>query len=264
MTNTPGTLTIEAAPTTVTVGSSASPSAYGQSVTFTATVAVNPAVAAGDTAVPTGSVQFYLDGSAFGSPVALTGGQAASPAISTLSVGPHSVTAAYGNNTAGGGPGDGDFTGSQSSALSQVVVADPTTAVITSSANPSVLDQSISFTVTVAAAAPGGDAHRHRPVQIDGAKFGSAVALVEGVATSGSIATLKLGNHTIAASYSGDGNFTAGTAPSFTQVVNKDNTTTTLAVTVNPSVYGQTISFIASVAPVAPGSGTPTGSVTFF
>ena len=52
-------------------------------------------------------------------------------------------------------------------------------------------------------------------------------------------------------------------AAGFRQVVNKDNTTTTLAVTVNPSVYGQSISFTASVAAVAPGTGTPTGSVTF-
>ena len=142
---------------------------------------------------------------------------------------------------------------------------DGSTAAITSSASPSVLNQSVSFTVTVSAAAPGsGTPTGTVQFSIDGSKFGSVVALAGGSATSTSISTLKLGNHTITASYSGDGNFTASTAPSFTQVVNKDNTTTSLVVTVNPSVYGQSISFTATVAAVAPGTGTPTGSVTFY
>ena len=137
---------------------------------------------------------------------------------------------------------------------------------ITSSASPSVLNQSVRFTVTVSAAAPGsGTPTGTVQFSIDGSKFGSAVALAGSSATSTSISTLKLGNHTVTASYSGDKNFTASTASSFTQVVSKDNnTTTSLVVTVNPSVYGQSISFTASVAAVAPGTGTPTGSVTFF
>ena len=137
---------------------------------------------------------------------------------------------------------------------------------ITSSASPSVLNQSVRFTVTVSAAAPGsGTPTGTVQFSIDGSKFGSAVALAGSSATSTSISTLKLGNHTVTASYSGDKNFTASTASSFTQVISKDNnTTTSLVVTVNPSVYGQSISFTASVAAVAPGTGTPTGSVTFF
>ncbi len=126
------------------------------------------------------------------------------------------------------------------------------------------LNQSINFTVTVSAAAPGGGTPTGTvQFTLDGKNFGTPVTLVNGSATSGSISTLKLGSHTITASYSGDPNFTATTAPSFTQVVNLDNTTTSLVVTVNPSVYGQSISFTASVAAVAPGTGTPTGSVTF-
>ena len=126
---------------------------------------------------------------------------------------------------------------------------DGSTAAITSSASPSVLNQSVSFTVTVSAAAPGsGTPTGTVQFAIDGTKFGSVVALAGGSATSGSISTLKLGNHTITASYSGDGNFTASVAPSFTQVVNMDNTTSNLVVT-KPSVYGQTVSFTATVAP---------------
>ena len=98
---------------------------------------------------------------------------------------------------------------------------------------------------------------------IDGTKFGPPVTLSSGSATSGSTGTLKVGNHTITATYSGDGNFTASMAPSLGQVVSSDNTTTSLVVTINPSVYGQSISFTATVSAVAPGTGTPTGSVSF-
>src|SRR5205823_5277404 len=45
--------------------------------------------------VPTGTVQFLLDGANFGSPVALVGGSATSASTTTLSVGSHTVTANY-------------------------------------------------------------------------------------------------------------------------------------------------------------------------
>jgi hypothetical protein len=82
---------------TVGVSSSQNPSAYGQAVSFTATVTG---------ANPSGSVQFNIDGSAFGSPVTLASGTATSGSISTLTGGTHTVTAVYSgdpNNAAGTG-----------------------------------------------------------------------------------------------------------------------------------------------------------------
>ena len=237
--------------TTTQLASSANPSSFGQAVAFTVTVTAN-APGAG---IPTGSVTFADGSTTIGTGTLNSAGQATF-ASSALSVGSHSITAVY--------SGDPNFIGSTSTALGHTVNKDGSTVAITSSASPSVLNQSISFTVTVSAAALGsGTPTGTVQFSIDGSKFGSAVALAGGSATSGSISTLKLGNHTVTASYSGDGNFTASAAPSFTQVVNQDNTTTNLVVTVNPSVYGQSISFTASVAAVAPGTGTPSGSVTF-
>ncbi len=43
----------------------------------------------------------------------------------------------------------------------------------------------------------------------------------------------------------------------------KTNTTTTVTFSLNPSVYGQVVTFTATVKPVS-GTGTPTGTVTFF
>jgi hypothetical protein len=47
----------------------------------------------------TGTVQFNIDGTNFGSPVTLSGGNATSNTISTLAVGNHTITAAYSGNT---------------------------------------------------------------------------------------------------------------------------------------------------------------------
>ena len=96
----PLTQTVNQASTTTAVASSANPSVFGQSVTFTATVS---AVAPGAGA-RTGTVQFVIDGSAFGSPVSLSGGTAVSGAISSLAVAGYTVTAVY--------SGDSNFTGS--------------------------------------------------------------------------------------------------------------------------------------------------------
>ena len=73
---------------------------------------------------------------------------------------------------------------------------------------------------------------------------------------------LSVGNDTIKASYSGDTNFKTSTG-TVTQTVNQDSTTTSVVSSANPSVYGQSVTFTATVAANAPGSGTPTGSVTF-
>ncbi len=113
--NTNIAIVIQTVATTTTVSSSANPSVSGQSVTFTATVASSGA------GTPTGTVQFKIDGSNFGSPVTLVGGQASSAAISTLSVAgsPHAVTALY--------SGDANFTSSApASPLLQSVIAPPT------------------------------------------------------------------------------------------------------------------------------------------
>jgi len=75
---------------TTTTLSPPTASTYGQSVTFTATVAPSP---------PAGTVQFYDNGVALGGPVSVSGGTA-SCHINTLSVGSHPITAAY-SGTAG-------------------------------------------------------------------------------------------------------------------------------------------------------------------
>src|SRR5262249_55402737 len=79
-------------PTITTVVGSANPSVYGQPVTFTATVApAGPGVGG----VPTGTVQFQIDGVNLGAPVPLSAGQATSVSLPAPAPGPHTVVALY-------------------------------------------------------------------------------------------------------------------------------------------------------------------------
>src|SRR6202034_1375532 len=122
--------------------SSANPSVFGESVTFTATVAADiPGSGAA-----TGTVTF-LDGTTTLGTGTLNGSGVATFSTSALTVGSHSITAVYG--------GDADFTASTSTAVSQVVDQDSTTSIVVSSANPSVFGQSVTFTAMVTADAPG-------------------------------------------------------------------------------------------------------------
>ena len=270
--NNTASLTVNPDSTTTTVLSSSNPSAFGQSVTFTATVTDS---SAGSTAQPTGSVQFVVDGVNFGSPVALTGASsnsstATSAATATLSVAgsPHSVTANYVN-------ADGNFSNSTGSLTpGQTVTAASTSTAVVSSSNPSAFGQSVTFTATVTDISAGSTAQPAGSVQfvVDGVNFGSPVTLVgasstSSTATSAATATLSVAGspHSVTANYvNADGNFSNSTgALTGGQTVTAANTTTAVTSSLNPSALGQSVTFTATVSPVAPGTGTPTGTVTF-
>ena len=74
--------------------------------------------------------------------------------------------------------------------------------------------------------------------------------------------SLTVGTHAITAGYSGDTNF-ATSSGSVLQTVNKASASTTVTSSVNPLVFGQNVTFTATVSAVNPGAGTPTGTVTF-
>ncbi|HZV06696.1 MAG TPA: Ig-like domain repeat protein [Gemmataceae bacterium] len=224
------------------------PSVYGQSVTFTATVSTNSPGAG----TPSGTVSFK-DGSTTLGTGTLSGGVATFSTFA-LSVGNHSITAVYG--------GDTNDLGSTSNTLSQVVNQDSTTTMVSSSVNPSVYGQSVTFTATVSANSPGSGTPTGTVTFEDGTTILGTGQLSGGMATF-SISTLSVGNHSITAVYGGDTNDAGSTSSTLTQTVNKDSTATALSSSVNPSVYGQGVTFTATVSANSPGAGTPTGTVTF-
>ena len=189
------------AASTTTLSSSINPSTTGQAVTLVATVA-------GTGKAPTGTVSFR-DGDATLSVRPLSGGRA-SLVTSSLTAGPHSMTAMY--------SGDSNFATSTSAALTQTV-SDPGTTVtktaVTSSANPAKGGQAVTFTATVSGA--GGT-----PTGTVTFKDGASVLAVRPLAGGRStltIRTLSQGAHTITAVYSGSSSFAASTSQPLSQSV---------------------------------------------
>ena len=89
----------------------------------------------------------------------------------------------------------------------------------------------------------------------------ATVNLVNGIAAYSTTA-LTPGSHTITACWSGDACYIGCTA-AYTLTVSKANTSVAIASATNPAVVGQTVKLTATVAAVSPGSGTPSGTVTF-
>ena len=80
-----------------------------------------------------------------------------------------------------------------------------------------------------------------------------------GVATF-TTSTLSLGNHAIQAAYAGTASYAASSTTITQNVIDPNATTTTLTSSLNPSTYGQPVTFTATVTSA---SGTPTGSISF-
>ena len=247
---------VNQASTSTTLVSAPNPSVSGQAVTFTATV---DATAPG-AGTPTGTVNFLEGSTTLASSVTLNGSDQATFTTSSLAVGSHTITANY--------SGDTSFLAStgDDSASPQVVNQASTTTTLASAPNPSVSGQTVTFTATVDATAPGAGTPTGTVNFLEG-----STTLASGVTLNGSdqatftTSSLAVGSHTITANYSGDTSFLASTGDDSAspQVVNQASTTTTLASAPNPSASGTTVTFTATVAPVSPGTGTPTGTVNF-
>jgi hypothetical protein len=239
------THTVVRAATTTTVVGVPDPAVFGEAVTLSAMVTAVPPGAG----VPSGTVTFSLSGGQSGE-VALDATGTAT-ASGSLPAGVYYTTATYN--------GDADFTGSSDSNIHTVEQASTTTTVV-SSPDPSTFGEAVTVKATVAPVAPGA-----------GVATGTVTYLIDGggpidVPLDGSgqaslvTSALASGSHDITAVYGGDTEFTGSTGTG-TQTVGQAGTTTTVTSGPDPSVFGQAVTFTATVVP--PGAGTPTGTVVF-
>jgi Bacterial Ig-like domain (group 3) len=74
---------------------------------------------------------------------------------------------------------------------------------------------------------------------------------------------LGISTHALTASFSGATGFADSASAAVAVTVNPAATAVTLKSSVNPAVTGQAVTFTATVAAVAPGASTPTGTVRF-
>jgi hypothetical protein len=249
-TSTAVTQVVNPASTATALSSSVNPSAYGQQVTFTVTVTTR----APGTGTPTGDVTFWDGGTAVGTGTLDASGKATFT-TSDLMAGSHSMTVDYNGGT--------DFAASTSTAVTQVVNPASTRAALSSSVNPSTYGQEVTFTVTVTTLAPGSGTPTGDVTFWDGTTpLGTGTLDESGKATL-TTSDLRAGSHSITVGYNGSVDFAASTSSAVTQVVNRAPTATALESSVNPSAFGQDVTFTATVTTSDPGAGTPTGVVTF-
>jgi hypothetical protein len=283
--------------TTVSAAWAGEPGAhvYGQPVTYTATVA--PVACQCSYYYPGGSVQFYVDGTPNGAPVALVQSGAstatATTQISDLSVTPsgtagHVVTAQFvpgpQSQSSGLGPPvpivdalQGFL--SSSGAAPPVTVGEGATAtqVVAQPTPPATLvyGQPLSVMATVA---PTGDSTLTptgavqftvngspdgAPVPLDASGEATADLTDLPVTATCNIFLICLGDQ-IGATYVGDAGYQSSVSAVLDDIfVGLDFTTTTAGVSPTTPVVGQPTSLIATVLVPSPGGATPTGTFTF-
>jgi hypothetical protein len=241
----PLTQVVNQATTSTAISSSLNPSFTGQTVTFTATVAVT-----GGAGTLTGTVIFRDGLTTIGT--GTLSGSTATFATSLLAVSSHVITANY--------TGDANFSGSTSSATVQTVNLGIVSVAVTSTANPSNFGDSLtlqaSLNIISGIGTPTGTV-----------TFKDGASIIGSGTVSGNVATfvtsiLSVGAHSITAVYGGDINFALSTSPVFTQNIAQGTTNTTVASSVNPSSFGQSVLF-TSTSVINTGAGTLTGTVTF-
>lgn len=207
-----GTLTVSGSQSEIVLTSSITPSIYGQSVVYTATVnAVSPA-----TGIPTGTVDFFMKN---------PGGLMGTATVDASGI----ATITYSGLEASTYPklhatynGDSNFAPSDSPFYRQTVVLASTTTFLTSSVTNSTYGQDVTFAATVNVVAPG--------IGIpDGTvTFTSNGTNVFGVGTldaAGHVefntSALGAATHAITANYNGSTNFIGSTTLTLTQTVAK-------------------------------------------
>jgi hypothetical protein len=205
-----------AALTSVTVAASPTTTVPTQPVVVTAAVAASTAAP-----VTTGTVTFTVDGVAQ-APVAVASG-AASLALTTLAVGAHTITATYSG-------GAGLVASAPSPAVTVTIVAGTTATTVTSSLNPALAYQPVTFVATVAPPIAGlvpGTV----TFSVNGVAAGTAAVVNN---TASLVQQLPAGAHTVTAAYSGGGGFDAS-AGSVAQTVTKGTLVLTAVADPNPA-----------------------------
>jgi trimeric autotransporter adhesin len=131
-----------------------------------------------------------------------------------------------------------------------------TTVSMSSFANPSAVNQSVTFTVTVTPVS-GTDTPTGSVVFIDGSTTLATLPLSGSAQATYATSSLAVGTHNITVSYSGDVQFNGSTSTTYSQVVNFLSTAITIAAPTVP--HGSTANVSVSVSS---GQDTVTGNVS--
>lgn len=241
-TSAPLTEVVQQATTSITLVSSNNPAIAGTTITFGATISSNGSI-------PSGQLQLMEGSTVLGS-AAISATGVAQFTLNTLSVGTHTLVASFAGTTLNGS--------ATSAPVTQIVNAGTTTATLLSSANPSLVGSTVTFTANVTG--QGNQPTGSVTFSDGGTTIGTGVLNAQGVATF-STSALALGVHTISASYAGDSTHNASAPATLSQNV-QQSTATTLSSNTNPSLVGNAIVLTANVS--GGSNHSVTGTVSFY
>ncbi len=212
---------------TISIASGTPSATYGQTIQFT--VSVVPPTA-------TGTIQLIVDGSAIPGSAALTNGTTAIP-VSTLTAGSHTVAAAY--------SGDGNNPPGNSAPYTQNVAQATPSLTLTSSLNPSIHGQLVTFTLTMSPV----DSQAFPSLTIENPPIPMTESFSIGQTTVTGT-NFSAGAHTVTGSWAGDANVLPGSTV-LIQTVQATPTTTALSASPNPSAPGDSVILTATVTPAS-------------
>jgi hypothetical protein len=212
------------------------PSPYGTMVYFD--------LGLGGTPCPTGTVQFYVDGTAAGSAVTLNGSSCSTPLTfqtATLEPGSHSVYAAY--------SGDTLHSAGNSNTVTHAVTADTTAVALATTATNVSVGQPVTFTATVTPSSldPSAKGPAGTVEFFDGSTSLGVITLSSSSPYTAVLTTSSLtsGSHSISATYtSSDGEFTGSSSSIAVTVTVSSNKIAPTIKWSNPAniVYGTALS----------------------
>ena len=229
-------VTVGQTTTMTAVSSSSANPVFGTSITLTAIISGGVSA--------TGTVTFKDGATTLGT--GTVSGTTATFPTAGLSVGGHSITAAY--------AGDTNNAGSTSPATAVSVGQTATMTVVSSSSMTPVFGTSITLTATIS----GGVSPTGTVIFKDGATT-LGTGAVSGTTATFSMASLAVGSHGITAAYAGDTNNAGSTSPAATLTVGQTTTTTTVSSSSANPVFGTSVTLTAIIS----GGVSATGTVTF-
>lgn len=226
--------TVGHVPTVVSLGASPDPAEVGQAVTLTATVTPAPTA---------GTVTFWVDGASACAAVTPAGGVAQCRDVPTTDV-PVSVQASY--------SGDGVDGPSTSVPLTVTVLLPASTTTLTSTPDPAVVGEPVTYHATVSPAPAAGT--------VEFLDDGSPIPACGATTPAGGVATCtatytSARAHSVVAVYSGSSTLASSTSGPLDETVGLVPTTTTLVSSLDPAAVGDAVTYTATVIP-APAGGT--------
>ena len=234
---------VNASSTTTITNINPGSTVVGQPYIVTFTVAAAPPA----TGTPTGAVTVSDGAGATCTAQAPSG----SCALTSTNAGAKSIVATY--------AGDANFAGSASLAQSHQVGPAATSVLITGdSPDPSIFGQTVTVTFSVTVNSPGSGTPTGNVLVTFGGTLVCQAPLSAGQCT---FTPASIGTKNLKAAFvPATGDFSSDQSPNEGHTVDAAGTATTIASSLNPSSFGQSVSFTATVSPEA-GGATPTGSV---